>query len=160
MAGSWTFVRTVLCGVALALSGACSAKLPDAAVPEFPAEQRAIYWMLASELRDVSKETGEAKNSICIAVYRASDPDTSVTSPAVLEALRSKYPQLKLIAYSQLSCERNQLIFASDAHTNEPDSANWTAGLVCGGMCGWGHSYKVEIEGNEVRVEEMSEWIS
>jgi hypothetical protein len=141
------------------LLGACSAGLPDDAVPELPPEERAIYWMLASELRDVAKEGGEAKNNICIAVYRPPNPETSVTSPAVLEALRSDFPQLELIAYSQASCERRLLVFASDAHANAPD-ANWQAGLVCGGLCGWGHNYKVEIEGNKVRVEEISEWIS
>jgi hypothetical protein len=160
----------MLCGVTVVLSGACSSDIPDNVKSDLPAEDQAIYQMLALELRGFRQKNYPAENGICVGVHRTSTSDVSAISPRILQTLESNIiSSPKLVPYSPDRCGTETgfgdtpatrkipwLLYASDVNEH-PD---WDAGFVCGSLCGWGHLYRVEIEGDEVTVEAIGDWIS
>src|ERR1044072_918436 len=162
---------SVVLGMALGLLSACSAGLPSDTVRKLPPEERAIYQMLALELTDFVQKDYKAENGVCVAVYRAFSSDASAPSLSMLRALEADVAgSPTLIPYSPDRCEIggplfravpatekiSRLLFASDFG----GSQDWRRVFVCGGLCVWGHLYRVEIEGREGSVHPMGNWIS
>jgi hypothetical protein len=160
----------VVLGMALSLLSACYAGSPDDAVPGLLPEERAIYQMLALELEGFRAKKYEAEDGICVGVHRTpNSPDMSAASPRLLQALEANVAgSPKLIPYSPDRCGTEVfgnaptvpkipwLLYASDVN----DHPDWDAGFVCGGLCGWGHLYRVEIDGHDVSVRVIGDWIS
>lgn len=136
-------------------------------------EEQATYQMLAAELRDFVAEGRKAKEGICVGVYRDSGDEPPTISAGLLQALENDVSGAPdLLPYSPNQCTTAD-IFGGPADAvirmrqfawpEEPVAGNtrrWNVGFSCGGLCGWGHLYEVEIDGSRVHVTETGDWIS
>ena len=120
-------------------------------------EDQAIYQMLALELEGFREKNYQSEDVICVGLHRTPTSDIFAISPGILQALESNVVDSPpLIPYSPDRCETEWLLYASDVN----DYPDWDAGFVCGSTCGWGHLYRVEIDGQDVSVEVIGDWIS